>query len=83
MKKERSQIRHSSKEGLKMANKHTQDFSCHKSSGKYKSKPQQDTSWLPLGWLESNSQITASVGEDSENWNHCALLVETLNGAVI
>lgn len=63
-------------QGLKMANKHMQIFSCHKSSGKCKSKPQQDTSWLPLGWLESNSQIIASVGEDAENWNHCTLLVE-------
>ena len=33
------------------------------SSGKYKSKPQRDTTSHPVGWLESKRQMITSVRE--------------------
>ena len=47
----------------------------HSASGKYKSRPQWDTTSHQSEWLKLTSQETTDVGEDAEKGQPCTLLV--------
>ena len=74
--------RHFCKEDIQMANQHKKKRSNHSPSGKYKSKPQWDTTSHLSEWLTLTTQATTDVGEDAERENiSFALLVGMQTGA--
>ena len=73
--------RHFSKEDNQMANWHMKkNAQHHSSSGKYKSKPQWDTTSHLSEWLTLTTQATTDVGKDAERISS-ALLVAMQAGA--
>ena len=66
-----------------MANRHRKDAQCLFLSGKYKSKPHSDTTSHQSEWLKLTALETTDAGENVENGNPLALLVEMQTGAAI
>ena len=58
--------RHFSKEDIQTANRQQKNAQDHLASGKYRSKPQCDTTAHQSGWLKSTGQKMTDVGEDAE-----------------
>ena len=61
----------SPKKDIQMADRHMKKCSHYSSSGKYKSKPQWDTTSHLSEWLTSTTQTTTDVGEDAEKDLFC------------
>ena len=64
-----------------MTNRHIKDVQHHSASGKYKAKPQGETTSHQSEWLKLTSQEMTDVGEDVEkggtllhHWWECKLI---------